>query len=143
MDLKDILNIAGITLPPTGSFTPPKKIKFEEIKGKVVNITNNEPIKGIQVSNVFFKTDTTNEKGEFTIEHPDLLNTGLPPNKFPLYFKKYLEKPRFKDLKLLPYSSTGDIQLNVGIITMNPKESNLKKEVIEFFRFPKVIEDEV
>ena len=142
LPLEKILELTGITLPPTGSFTPPKKIKFEEIKGKVVNITNNEPIKGIQVSNVFFKTDTTNEKGEFTIEHPDLLNTGLPPNKFPLYFKKYLEKPRFKDLKLLPYSSTGDIQLNVGIITMNPKESNLKKEVVEFFRFPKVIEDE-
>jgi hypothetical protein len=142
LPLEKILELTGITLPPTGSFTPPKKIKFEEIKGKVVNITNNEPIKGIQVSNVFFKTDTTNEKGEFTIEHPDLLNTGLPPNKFPLYFKKYLEKPRFKDLKLLPYSSTGDTQLNVGIITMNPKESNLKKEVIEFFRFPKVIEDE-
>jgi hypothetical protein len=141
LPLEKILELTGITLPPTGSFTPPKKIKFEEIKGKVVNITNNEPIKGIQVSNVFFKTDTTNEKGEFTIEHPDLLNTGLPPNKFPLYFKKYLEKPRFKDLKLLPYSSTGDIQLNVGIITMNPKESNLKKEVIEFFRFPEVVED--
>ena len=141
LPLEKILELTGITLPPTGSFTPPKKIKFEEIKGKVVNITNNEPIKGIKVSNVFFKTDTTNEKGEFTIEHPDLLNTGLPPNKFPLYFKKYLEKPRFKDLKLLPYSSTGDIQLNVGIITMNPKESNLKKEVIEFFRFPEVVED--
>jgi hypothetical protein len=141
LPLKEILRIAGITLPPTGSMPKTGSIEFGEVKGKVVNALNNEPIKGVKVSNSFLKTDTTNEKGEFTIEHPDLLDTLLPPSKFPIYFKKFLEKPRFKDYKLLPYSSTGDIQLNVGIIAMNPKESNLKKEIIEFFRFPKVEED--
>ena len=141
LPLKEILRIAGITLPPTGSMPKTGSIEFGEVKGKVVNALNNEPIKGVKVSNLFLKTDTTNEKGEFTIEHPDLLDTLLPPSKFPIYFKKFLEKPRFKDYKLLPYSSTGDIQLNVGIIAMNPKESNLKKEIIEFFRFPKVEED--
>ena len=61
LPLEKILELTGITLPPTGSFPPPKKIKFEEIKGKVVNITNNEPIKGIQVSNVFFKIQLATE----------------------------------------------------------------------------------
>jgi hypothetical protein len=141
MDLKDILNIAGITLPATGSLDKyTGSISFEEISGTIVDIKDNTPIKGVKVYNIFSKSDTTNEFGSFKLEHPNILETPLPPNKFPIYFSKGLSKPRYKDLKFIPYTSTKDLQLNVGIIQMNPKESNLKKEIIEFFRFPEVEE---
>jgi hypothetical protein len=45
------------------------------------------------------------------LEHPNILETPLPPNKFPIYFSKGLSKPRYKDLKFIPYTSTKDLQL--------------------------------
>jgi hypothetical protein len=66
MDLKDILNIAGITLPATGSLDKyTGSISFEEISGTIVDIKDNTPIKGVKVYNIFSKSDITNEFGSF------------------------------------------------------------------------------
>jgi hypothetical protein len=156
MSLEQLLSIAGISLPPippTGSFTTssfkellpplPKNIRFTDVKGIVVNVNTNEPIKGVKVSNAFLKNTTTNSKGEFTLSHPDLANTYLPANKFPIKFNKNLSNPRYTKTQFIPYSSTNDIKSNAGIITMSPFESNLKKETIEFLRFPEVTVDKV
>jgi len=136
IDLQDVLSLAGIELPQvsqTGSLPElPKKIKLEKITGIVVNAITNEPLPGVKVSNSLLKKDTTNKKGEFTIKHPAIAGTGLDPAKFPLDFK--LKK--YSPLKVIPYTSTGDIKFNLGVNTLQPVESNLKKEISDFLAFP-------
>ena len=136
IDLQQVLSLVGINLPQTpstGSFPElPKKIKLQEITGIVVNQITNEPISGVVVTNKLLKRDTTNKKGEFSIKHPDIVGTGLDPAKFPLNFVK----PKFSSFNIIPYKSTGDIKPNLGIIALNPLESNLKKEILDLLKFP-------
>ena len=136
IDLQDILSLVGIELPqvPTsGSIPPfPQKIKLENIKGVVVNSITNEPLSGVKVSNALLKRDTTNKKGEFSIKHPAIGGTGLDPAKFPLNFKLL----KYSPTTVIPYTSVGDIKPNLGIITITPTESNLKKEILDLLKFP-------
>ena len=136
IDLQQVLSLVGINipqLPNTGSLPEiPKKIKLKKVKGIVVNKITNEPISGVLVTNKLLKKDTTNKKGEFSIKHPDLTGTGLDPAKFPLNFTKI----KYGPFNTVPYTSVGDIKLNLGIITLNPAESNLKKEINDLLRFP-------
>jgi hypothetical protein len=136
IDLQDILSLVGIELPqvPTsGSIPPfPQKIKLEDIKGVVVNSITNEPLSGVKVSNALLKRDTTNKKGEFLIKHPAIGGTGLDPAKFPLNFKLL----KYSPTTVIPYTSVGDIKPNLGIITITPTESNLKKEILDLLKFP-------
>jgi SpoU rRNA methylase family enzyme len=141
IDLADVLSLVGITLPnipPTGSIPkPPEKIKLLEISGIVVDSTTNEPLSGVVATNEYFDTNRTNKKGEFTLKQPSLLDTGLDPSKFPLSFRKL----KYSQLKSIPYTSTGDLKFNLGIIKLNPNESNLKKEITDLLRFsPSTVE---
>lgn len=142
IDLQQVLSLIGIELPQipnTGSPSElPKKIKFKKIKGIVVNSITNEPIPGVLVTNKLLKRDTTNKKGEFSIKHPDIAGTGLDPSKFLLNFKV----KKYSPTSSTPYTSVGDIKLNLGIITLKPTESNLKKEIIEFLKFPDTVTEE-
>ena len=144
IDLQQVLSLVGIELPQvpsTGSFPElPKKIKLKEIKGIVVNSITNEPISGVLVTNKLLKKDTTNKKGEFTIKHPDIMDTGLDPTKFPLNFVKL----KYGPFNTVPYTSVGDIKPNLGIISLNPVESNLKKDILNLLKFPpSTVEDYV
>jgi len=136
IDLQKVLSLVGIDipqLPSTGSLPElPKKIKLKKIQGIVVNKITNEPIPGVVVTNKLLKRDTTNKKGEFTIKHPDIAGTGLDPAKFPLNFTKI----KYGPFNTIPYKSTGDIKSNLGIITLNPLESDLKKEILDLLKFP-------
>jgi hypothetical protein len=136
IDLNDVLSILGINLPsvPVSGSLPelPKKLKFKPVKGTVVNSTTNEPLPGVKINNVFFKKATTNKKGEFTINHPDIGGTGLDPAKFKLNFTTKGYSPT----TIIPYTSVGDLKPNLGIITLNAKESNLKKEILDLLKFP-------
>jgi hypothetical protein len=136
INLMDLLSLTGIELPqtPTSGSTQelPQKIKLEKITGTVVNVLTNEPLAGVIVTNPLLKRDTTNKKGEFTIKHPAIAGTGLDPTKFPLNFK--LKK--YSPLTVIPYTSVGDIKSNLGINTLKPVESDLKKEILEFLAFP-------
>jgi hypothetical protein len=135
MNLQDVLSSSGIELSQvsqTGSLSElPEKIKLEKITGIVVNAVTNEPLPGVKVSNSLLKEDTTNKKGEFTINHPVIAGTGLDPAKFPLDFK--LKK--YSPLQIIPYTSTGDIKSNLGINPLQPVESDLKKETSESLSF--------
>ena len=77
IDLNTFLSLADIELPqlPTRGPLPeiPNKISFQLVKGIVVDSITNEPLPGVKVSNSFLKIDTTNKKGEFTINHPNKL----------------------------------------------------------------------
>lgn len=148
IDFLKLLSLAGIELPsipPTGSTSIsgsipplPKKIKFLEVSGIVVDSLTNEPLSGVKVTNSFLKKDTTNKKGKFTIKHPSLLDTGLDPSKFPLNIK--LKK--YSPLTTIPYTSTGDLKPNLGIVQLKPVESNLKKEIIALLSFPPIVAEE-
>jgi hypothetical protein len=142
INLQDVLSLLGIELPQiptTGSTNPlPNKIKLETVKGTVVNSITNEPLSGVRVSNILQKKDTTNKKGEFTIQHPAIGGTGLEPTQFPLNFK--LKK--YSPTKIIPYTSVGDIKPNLGIVTLKPTESDLKKEITNLLKFsPTVVKE--
>jgi hypothetical protein len=136
IDLNDVLSILGINLPtvPVSGSLPelPKKLKFKPVKGTVVNSTTNEPLPGVKINNVFFKKAITDKKGEFTINHPDIEGTGLDPSKFKLNVKT----KEYSPITIVPYTSVGDLKPNLGIITLNAKESNLKKEILDLLKFP-------
>jgi hypothetical protein len=142
IDLQQVLSLVGINIPQipsTGSLPEiPKKIKLKEVKGIIVNQITNEPIPGVVVTNKLLKRDTTNKKGEFSIKHPDIAGTGLDPSKFSLNFRA----KKYSPTSSTPYTSVGDIKPNLGIITLKPTESNLKKEIIEFLRFPDTVTKE-
>ena len=129
IDLQQILSLVGIdipTIPPTGSLPePPKKIKLKSITGTVVDSITTQPLPGVVVTNKLLKRDTTNIKGEFSIKHPDLIDTGFDPAKFPLNFKLRNYGP----YTTIPYKSDGILKSDLGIITLNPLQSNLQKEI--------------
>jgi hypothetical protein len=136
IDLQQVLSLVGIDIPqiPNAGTLPelPKKIKLKEVKGIVVNKITNEPIPGVTVTNKLLKRDRTNKQGEFSIKHPDLAGTGLDPAKFPLNFIK----PKYGPFNTTPYTSAGDLKSNLGIIALNPLESNLKKDILNLLKFP-------
>jgi len=142
IDLQKVLSLVGISLPstpPTGSLPElPKKIKLKSVKGIVVDSITNQPLPGVVVTNKLLKRDTTNNKGEFSIKHPDLTDTGFDPTKFPLNFK--LRK--YGPYTTTPYKSDGTLKPDLGIITLNPLQSNLQKEIQKLFRFPDDVVEE-
>ena len=139
LDLQKVLSLVGVELPqipPTGSIPQlPKKIKFKDVKGIVVDSITNEPLAGVKVTNSLLKRDITNKKGEFKIKHPVIENTPLDPSKFTLNFK--LKK--YSPTTSIPYNSIGQLKPDLGIITLKPTESDLKKEITNLLRFPPVI----
>ena len=142
IDLSKVLGILGIelpavnipSLPENGQLPkipePPKKIKLIPVTGIVVDLKTNEPLKGVKVVSLL-KTSRTNNKGEFEIKIPSILDTGIEPTKFPLNFIK----PKYSPLKYIPYTSTGDVKPSLGIIGLNPTESNLKQEITDLLSF--------
>jgi hypothetical protein len=145
IDLQQVLSLVGIDLPNTGSLPPtgslpepPKKIKLQSIKGTVVDLITNQPLPGVVVTNKLLKRDTTNSKGEFSIKHPDLTDTGFDPAKFPLNFKLRNYGP----YTTTPYKSDGTLKPDLGIITLDPLQSNLQKEIQKLFKFPDSVVEE-
>ena len=138
IDLSKVLSILGIelpavnipSLPENGQLPkipePPKKIKLIPVTGIVVDLKTNEPLKGVKVVSLL-KTSRTNNKGEFEIKIPSILDTGIESTKFPLNFIKL----KYAPFKYIPYTSTGDVKPSLGIIGLNPAESNLKQEIID------------
>jgi len=123
-------------LLPSGSLNPlPKKIKLETVKGIVVDSITNEPLSGVKVTNSLLRRDVTNKKGEFSIKHPIIENTPLDPSKFTLSFKLRKYSPTTS----IPYNSIGQLKPDLGIVTLKPTESDLKKEITNLLRFPPVI----
>jgi hypothetical protein len=142
IDLQQVLSLVGIDLPqiPTTGSLPelPKKIKLKSIKGIVVDSITNEPLPGVIVTNKLLKRDTTNKKGEFSIKHVDLKDTGLDPTKFPLSFR--LKK--YGPFSIIPYTSDKDLKSNLGIVTLNPLETDLKNEILDYFKFSDPVVEE-
>ena len=145
VDITTILNVLGISItdislpniPISGSEIspqlpePPKKLKLKPVKGIIVDSTTNEPIKGARIISPLKKPSRTNAKGEFEVKVPDVLNTGLDPKKFEIN----ISKNKFASLKLTPYTSTKDVKADLGIVTLQPLESNLVQEITELLTF--------
>lgn len=127
INLSDLLQLSETTSPTSSSLGLPSKIQLTSVTGIVVDVYTNEPIKGAQVINSLKTIKKTNSKGEFTIKIPIISGTDLDPTKFPLN----IVKPKYTSFNIIPYTSTKDAKSDLGIITIQSVESDLKKEVTD------------
>jgi hypothetical protein len=119
----------GLPKPPE----IPKKLKLIPIKGKIVDSTTNEPLKGVRVFSPLKKPTKTDKDGNFEVKVPEILNTPLDPKKFEINVSG--KKGKYASTKITPYTSTNDVKLDLGIITLQPLESNLKQEITALLTF--------
>tara|TARA_R110000803_G_scaffold81546_2_gene147502 strand:+ start:3419 stop:4801 length:1383 start_codon:yes stop_codon:yes gene_type:complete len=109
----------------------PKSIEFIPIKGIIVDSETSAPLKGVVVMNILKIPKRTNEKGEFEIKVPSLLDTPFDPKKFPLS----IIKRKYSPLKITPYTSTLDTKKDLGVIQLYPKELSLLEDIRSLLKF--------
>ena len=165
IDLSKILSILGIDLPisnlpvpPPGSLSPsgsgesptsitgslssisgslptppplPKKLNLVPISGKIVDLNTNEPLIGVKVISPLKKITKTDKNGDFEVKVPKIVNTPLDPKKFTIS----ISKNKYAPTTIIPYTSNLDTKTNLGIVTLKPLESNLKREIADFLTF--------
>ena len=129
--VEGVINTNTSSTPPPPLPPFPSKLKLIKIKGTIVDQTTNEPLKGVIVTGPLKNIKRTNKKGEFNLKVPSLIDTegeiytGLNPTLFPITTLK----PQYSVIKIVPYSSTGEVKEDLGIIKLSPKISNLQKEI--------------
>jgi len=123
---QSLQEIISESLPPI-----PKSIEFVPIKGTIVDSETLAPIKGVTVLNALKIPKRTNEKGEFEIKVPSLLDTPFDPVKFPIN----IIKRKYSPLTIIPYTSTTDVKKDLGIIKLNSTDVSLLEDIREFFKF--------
>ena len=129
--VEGVINTNTSSTPPPPLPPFPSKFKLIKIKGTIVDQTTNEPLKGVIVTGPLKNIKRTNKKGEFNLKVPSLIDTegeiytGLNPTLFPITTLK----PQYSVIKIVPYSSTGEVKEDLGIIKLSPKISNLQKEI--------------
>lgn len=139
IDLNTILNLLGdpsineITSNQSTSIEVPEKIELVEVNGKIVDSTTNEPIKGVNVVNFLKNTIKTDKNGDFKIKVPNLFNTSLNPTKFEINILG--KKGEYSSYKIIPYTSTNDVKINLGIIPLQPLQSDLNQEINELLTY--------
>jgi hypothetical protein len=109
----------------------PTQIDLITVKGIVVDSSTFDPLKGAKIISPLNEIQITNRKGEFSIKVPDLLNTSLDPSKFILNISNKSYSPN----KIIPYKSTKDIKIDLGIISLQPLISNLNQEISQLSSF--------
>jgi len=133
-----IETIPGILPETTSSMesfeTPiplPTQVDLVNINGIVVDSSTFNPLKGAKIITSLNETQITNRKGEFSIKVPDLSNTPLDPSKFTLS----ISNKSYSTNKIIPYKSTKDIKIDLGIISLQPLVSNLNQEISQLSSF--------
>jgi hypothetical protein len=109
----------------------PTQIDLITVKGIVVDSSTFDPLKGAKIISPLNEIQITNRKGEFSIKVPDLLNTSLDPSKFILNISNKSYSPN----KIIPYKSTKDVKIDLGIISLQPLISNLNQEISQLSSF--------
>jgi hypothetical protein len=95
------------------NITLPYIPKFQLIKGIIIDGNNQQLLSGVKISDKLNNTTLTNLKGEFEFKTP-ILENGSVPKDFPLT----INKKKYTINTIIPYSSTGDIKTNLGIIEL-------------------------
>jgi hypothetical protein len=95
----------NITLPYIPTFQP--------ITGIIIDGITLQPLPGVKISDKLNNTTITNLKGKFEFKTP-ILENGNVPKDFPLT----INKKQYTINTVIPYSSTGDIKTNLGIIKL-------------------------
>ena len=95
------------------NITLPYIPKFQPIKGIIVDGITLKPLPGVKISDKLNNNTLTNLKGEFEFKTP-ILENGSVPKDFPLT----INKKQYTINTIIPYSSTGDIKTNLGIIEL-------------------------
>jgi hypothetical protein len=86
---------------------------FQKITGTIIDGITLLPLPGVKISDKLNNSTLTNLKGEFNFQTP-ILENGNTPKDFPLTINK-------KDYTInteIPYTSTGDVKLSLGIIKL-------------------------
>jgi hypothetical protein len=132
IDLSSILDFLGVDVPelPEGVDLP-SKISTIKSKGIIVNKNTLEPIKNAKIISPLGKITKTDKNGNFEIQVPDIGKYNIPVNKFAFN----IISKQFAPFKLVPFNSIKEVKPNLGIISLNPLESNLSKEISKFFSF--------
>ena len=143
IDLNTILDILGTPTPETPTQTNPnilpevpQKINLIKITGKIVDSISSEPINGVRILSPLKKPTKTNIKGEFKIKIPEIVNTPLSPESFQIHILG--KKNEYSSFKIIPYNSSKEIKINLGIIPLKPLKSDLNQELIELLSFSDV-----
>ena len=143
----------------SGSFASPfpKNIEFQDISGSVIDINSGKVIPGTKVRNIFLKRATTDKNGEFIIKHPvippiliELDILSLQDLSLTVIPKKLKEDEigsdgkktgkvittRYIPTTFVPYTANGQLKSYVGVIGVKRLESDLRKEIANYLKFP-------
>ena len=87
--------------------------QFQPTSGIIIDGITLQPLSGVKITDKLNNSTQTNLKGEFQFQIPILENGDIPKN-FPLT----INKKQYTINNVIPYSSTGDIKSNLGIIKL-------------------------
>ena len=155
------LNTSSLNLfqDNSGSFASPfpTSIEFQPISGSIIDTSSGKPIPGAKVRNTFLKKTTTDEKGQFVIQHPvvpkiltELDILSLQDLSLIIVPKKVKEDEigsdgkktgkvittRYSPTTYIPYTANGQLKSSVGLIEVKRLESDLRKEISNYLKFP-------
>ena len=149
----------GLFQDNSGSFASPfpTSIEFISISGSVIDVNSGKVIPGAKVRNIFLKRTTTNEKGQFVIQHPvvpkiltELDILSLQDLSLIIVPKKVKEDEigsdgkktgkvittRYSPTTYVPYTANGQLKSSVGLIEVKRLDSDLRKEIANYLKFP-------
>jgi len=155
------LNTSSLNLfqDNSGSFASPfpTSIEFQPISGSIIDTSSGKPIPGAKVRNTFLKKTTTDEKGQFVIQHPvvpkiltELDILSLQDLSLIIVPKKVKEDEigsdgkktgkvittRYSPTTYVPYTANGQLKSSVGLIEVKRLDSDLRKEIANYLKFP-------
>jgi hypothetical protein len=87
--------------------------QFQPTSGIIIDGITLQPLSGVKITDKLNNSTQTNLKGEFQFQILILENGDIPKN-FPLT----INKKQYTINNVIPYSSTGDIKPNLGIIKL-------------------------
>ena len=135
----------------------PTSIEFQPISGSIIDVNSGKVIPGAKVRNIFLKRTTTNENGDFVILHPvvpkiltELDILSLQDLSLIIVPKKVKEDEigsdgtktgkiittRYTPTTYVPYTANGELKSSVGSIGVKRIESDLRKEIAKYLKFP-------
>ena len=149
----------GLFQDNSGSFASPfpTSIEFISISGSVIDVNSGKVIPGAKVRNIFLKKTTTDEKGQFVIQHPvvpkiltELDILSLQDLSLIIVPKKVKEDEigsdgkktgkvittRYSPTTYVPYTANGQLKSSVGLIEVKRLDSDLRKEIANYLKFP-------
>ena len=98
--------------------------QYQTTTGTIVDGVTLQPIAGVKITDKLNNQTFTNLKGEFSFKIPILENGDLPKD-FPLT----INKKQYTIDSIVPYTSTGDVKITLGVIKLFTIEYSTSLEI--------------